>query len=65
MSVACVTGGGGFVGGKLCRYLLNEGGYLKVVALDVYFSDEEEKEPLPGLKKIKVTLWRVFSRFNI
>ncbi|XP_019850393.1 PREDICTED: short-chain dehydrogenase/reductase family 42E member 1-like [Amphimedon queenslandica] len=45
---AVVTGGGGYVGSRLCRQLVKEG-YDKVTAIDVHFI-EDEKE---GANKIK------------
>ena len=51
MGVALVTGGGGYVGNKLCLELLKNRGYKQVIAFDVFFTDEEEVE---GLVKRKV-----------
>lgn len=58
MSVSCsfnsgvslVTGGGGYVGNKLCLELLKNRGYKQVIAFDVFFTVQEEVE---GLVKIK------------
>lgn len=51
MSSVFVTGGGGYLGEKLCRYLL-QNGYSSVTAFDVYYSDDEND--VDGLIKIKV-----------
>ncbi len=53
MKTALVTGGGGFVGGKLCRYLL-QNGYSSVTAFDIHHSNDGEEEDSDGLQKIKV-----------
>ena len=44
-----MTGGGGYVGGRLCTALLKRG--YAVTAVDVHFQDEEEQA---GLQKVKV-----------
>ena len=49
--VALVTGGGGYVGNRLCLELLKNRGYKQVVAFDVFFTVQEEVQ---GLVKIKV-----------
>lgn len=48
---ALVTGGGGYVGGRLCT-ALHDRGYV-VTAVDVHFLDEEKQD---GVKKVKVEL---------
>ena len=49
---ALVTGGGGYVGNKLCK-ALREKGY-EVTALDIHFQDRGESE---GIKKIEVCVY--------
>lgn len=46
---AFVTGGGGYVGGRLCT-ALRDRGYV-VTAVDVRFLDKEEQD---GIKKVEV-----------
>lgn len=46
-----VTGGGGFVGGKLCRYLCIEQ-CSSVIAFDIHHCDDGEEEA--NLQKITV-----------
>ncbi len=48
-TAALVTGGGGYVGGKLCT-ALHERGYA-VTAVDVHFLDKTEGD---GLNKVEV-----------
>lgn len=42
MKKALVTGGGGYIGNKLCTALCERG--YKVTALDVHYLNKEEKE---------------------
>lgn len=53
---ALVTGGGGYIGGKLCLALLEKG--YEVTALDVQFVGEEETR---GIKRVQVKC----SQFDI
>lgn len=46
---ALVTGGGGYVGGRLCTALVKKG--YAVTAVDVHFQDEGEQD---GIHKVKV-----------
>ena len=50
MKKALVTGGGGYVGIRLCRKLVEKG--YEVTALDIHFVDEEGEEE--GIKKVQV-----------
>ena len=49
MKKAVVTGGGGYIGCRLCSALLEKG--YTVTALDIQFLAGEERD---GLKKVKV-----------
>ena len=52
MNRCLVTGGGGFVGDKLCRYLLHKG-CPSVTSYDIYHSSDNE--PLPeGILEVTV-----------
>jgi nucleoside-diphosphate-sugar epimerase len=46
---ALVTGGGGYVGGRLCTAILERG--YTVTAVDVHFQDAEDQD---GIRKVKV-----------
>ena len=48
-SRALVTGGGGYLGQKLCEELVRRG--YKVTAFDVHFQDESE---VSGITRVKV-----------
>ncbi len=50
MKKAAVTGGGGYIGGKLCSALLEKG--YTVTALDTQFLSGEETS---GIKKVQVS----------
>ena len=50
-SKAFVTGGGGYVGQKLCEELVRRG--YQVTAFDVHFLDESD---IPGLSRVKVLM---------
>ena len=45
LSTAFVTGGGGYVGSRLCKELLKSD-YARVIAFDVYFTNKEQEDKL-------------------
>ena len=49
---ALVTGGGGYVGNRLCHQLVTSG-YTEVTAIDVHFI-KDEKNGVDAVNKIKV-----------
>ena len=51
---ALVTGGGGYLGTKLCKGLSRLG--YRVTAYDVHFVDNEDAEPEPEIERIKVRI---------
>ena len=54
---AFVTGGGGYLGSKLCRELVIKG--YSVTAFDVNFPETEDPEQ-SGIKNIRVSTRRIF-----
>ena len=49
LSTAFVTGGGGYVGSRLCKELL-ESGYTRVIAFDIHFIDKEQEDKLEKIE---------------
>ena len=49
LSTAFVTGGGGYVGSRLCKELLVSG-YDRVIAFDIYFIDKEQEDKLEKIE---------------
>lgn len=58
MKAAFVTGGGGYLGGKLCHELSKSG--CSVTAYDLSFLDAENESQTVGISKIHVCIFSFY-----